>query len=219
MLARVAGTLLITPGIARVVVTAQEIDRLAPLLPDTPRLSLRRSHGTIAETVHGFAQSGEAPWPLLVTTADHVLLSSATLTRFLDAVNPDDDVAVALVSQRVVGRRFPNSQRTWLRFSDGKFTGANLFALTGPRALRAIAFWADVEQDRKKGWRLLAKLGPWLLLRALLRTLTLGRALEQAGKRIGVRAGAVALDDPLAAVDVDKPADLALATAVIEGRA
>ena len=124
-----------------------------------------------------------------------------------------------MVEKAVVRQRFPGNERTWIRFGDGDFTGANLFALTGPRALAALAFWAEVEQDRKKGWRLVAKLGPSLLVRALLRRLTLQGALDAAGLRIGVRAKAVALDDPLAAVDVVKASDLDLATAVIEGRA
>ena len=60
---------------------------------------------------------------------------------------------------------------------------------------------------------------PMLLLRALTRTITLEGALEKAGRRFGVRVRPVALTDPLAAVDVDKLADLELAEAVFAGRA
>jgi hypothetical protein len=119
-----------------------------------------------------------APWPLFVTTADHALLTADTVDAFLGTVRASDDVAVGLVSRAVVRRRFPGNKRTWLRFGDGQFTGANMFALTGPRSLAALGFWAEVEQDRKKGWRLLAKLGPGLLLRALLRRLSMQGALD-----------------------------------------
>jgi len=52
-----------------------------------------------------------------------------------------------------------------------------------------------------------------------MRRVTLQGALDEAGAKLGVRIRAIALDDPLAAVDVDKSGDLELATAVLEGRA
>jgi hypothetical protein len=76
-----------------------------------------------------------------------------------------------------------------------------------------------VEQDRKKGWRLIARFGPALLLRALTRTITLDMAVRRAGRKLGVTARAIPLADPLAAVDVDKPDDLLIADAVLEARA
>lgn len=219
MAARVAAMLLQCPSIGRVIALGQDTESLRRLLPASPRLDVEASRSTIASTVGAWAGANGAQWPLIVTTADHVLLTSATLESFLDALCPGDDVGVGVVSKIVVRARFPANRRTWLRFRDGDYTGANLFALTGPAALSALGFWADVEQDRKKGWRLVAKLGPWLLVRALLRRVTLQGALEEAGLKLGVRVRAVALTDPLAAVDVDKEEDLVLATAVLEGRA
>ena len=82
-----------------------------------------------------------------------------------------------------------------------------------------IETWASVEQDRKKGWKLIAKFGVGLLLRALTRTITLPDAVARAGRGLGANVRMVGLSDPLAAVDVDKPSDLDLAEAVLEGRA
>lgn len=219
MVARVAETLLACPAIGRIVVLTQEIELLRLVLPPSSRIDVRASQGSIAATVRTFARGDLAPWPLFVTTADHVLLTPGTVAAFLGAVRAADDVAVGVVSQAVVRTRFPENKRTWLRFGDGRFTGANLFALTGPRALEALGFWAEVEQDRKNGWRLVGKLGPGLLVRTLLGRLTLQGALDALGARVGARVKAVALDDPLAAVDVDKVSDLELATAVLAGQA
>jgi len=58
-----------------------------------------------------------------------------------------------------------------------------------------------------------------LLIRALTRTISLDGAIARAGARLGLVARPVVLDDARAAVDVDKPDDHALATAVLEGRA
>jgi GTP:adenosylcobinamide-phosphate guanylyltransferase len=215
MVARVAETLLACPEIDRVRVLTQDTDAIAAALPADPRLSVERSGDGIAASVAKIAREGR---PLFVTTADHPLLDPATISAFLAAAG-HVDVAVGVVERGVVEKRFPQTRRTWLRFRGGAWTGANLFRLAGWSALPVLSAWAEVEQDRKKGWRLIARFGPALLIRALTRTITLDMAVRRAGRRLGVTARAVPLADPLAAVDVDKPEDLALAEAVLAGRA
>lgn len=217
MVARVARTLLDTPAIGAVRVLTQDVEALGAVLPRDPRLSLIRSGDGIARSVSAVAGGPEAPWPVLVTTADHVLLTPATLTAFLSAAA--GDVAVSVVERAVVEARFPATRRTWLRFRGGHWTGANLFALATPAAHRALGLWSEIEQDRKKGWKLIARFGVPLLLRALTRTITLEAALRRAGASIGVDVRAVPLGDALAAVDIDKQSDLDIAEAVFGGRA
>ena len=84
--------------------------------------------------------------------------------------------------------------------------------------MKAVELWREVEQDRKKGWRLLLALG-WPGLLGLLRLRTLDQTLAAMGRRLGLTLRAVRLDDPLAAVDVDKPQDHELVTAILERRA
>src|SRR3546814_4105963 len=112
-----------------------------------------------------------------------------------------------VVERGVVRSAFPDNRRTWLHFREGSWTGANLFALNTPAALKVLSVWAEIEQHRKKGWRLIGRFGPLLLLRALTRTITLEQALERAGRKIGADVRAVAIADPLAAVAVDKLSD------------
>lgn len=211
MVARVVETLLACPRIGRVLVLAQEPERLRGALQEDDRVALVGSGAGIALSV---ADAAAGHWPVLVTTADHPLLSVRTVEGFLARAS-GADVAIGVVERAVVRERFPENRRTWLRFRGGAWTGANLFALNGPEALPALRLWAEVEQDRKKGLKLVARFGPILLARALTRTITLPAALSVAGGRIGVRVKPVALSDPLAAVDVDKAEDLAIAEAVL----
>ena len=53
----------------------------------------------------------------------------------------------------------------------------------------------------------------------VLRLRTLDQTLASVGRRLGLTIRKVELADPLAAVDVDKPADHELVTAILEGRA
>jgi hypothetical protein len=128
------------------------------------------------------------------------------------------DLALGVVTRSALMKRMPETRRTWIGFRRGKYTGANLFLLGSPRAMKAIALWREVEQDRKKGWRLLLALG-WPGLLGLLRLRTLDQTLEAMGRKLGVSLRAVRLDDPLAAVDVDKPSDYELVTAILGRRA
>ena len=75
-----------------------------------------------------------------------------------------------------------------------------------------------MEANRKKPWRIAAKLGPRVLWDYLRGKLTLGEAVARLGRRIGIRAAMVPARDGLAAVDVDKVADLALVRSVTARR-
>jgi hypothetical protein len=187
------------------------------VLPDAPGWSVEPSDGTIAETLERICADKRTRWPLLVTTADHALLDTAMIDQFCaEAVGAD--LAIGVVTKSALEKRLPQSRRTWIGFRRGRYTGANLFALGSPKAMRAVALWREVEQDRKKGWRLLLALG-WPGILGLLRIRTLDQTLDAMGRKLGLTLRAVRLDDPLAAVDVDKPQDYDLVTAILERRA
>jgi hypothetical protein len=85
--------------------------------------------------------------------------------------------------------------------------------------MAALDLWAEAEQDRKKAWKLFLHFGLWLAVRALTRTIGLETALAKAGRRLGIEARLVAMSDPVAAIDVDKLSDHALAEDILARRA
>ena len=217
MVLRPLRALLASDRVESVRLLTQEPDDIAAVLPDAPGWSVEPSDGTIAETLERICADKRTRWPLLVTTADHALLDTAMIDQFCaEAVGPD--LAIGVVTKSALEKRLPQSRRTWIGFRRGRYTGANLFALGSPKAMRAVALWREVEQDRKKGWRLLLALG-WPGILGLLRIRTLDQTLDAMGRKLGLTLRAVRLDDPLAAVDVDKPQDYDLVTAILERRA
>jgi GTP:adenosylcobinamide-phosphate guanylyltransferase len=218
MVRRPVKALLASSAVGQVIVLSQAPERIAEVLPDDRRVTVRKSRRTIAETMLAMCSEPETRWPVLVTTADHALLDSTTIDDFCAAA-AGADLALGVVERRLLIARLPDAQRTWLKFRGGAYTGANLFALGSPKAVRAIELWRSVEQDRKKGWRLVAQLGPAILLGTVLRLLDIDDVLARLGRRLGLTINAVRLSNPLAGIDVDKPADHALVEAILKGEA
>lgn len=219
MIARVARALLAAPSVDRILVLTQAPERLradAPLwLADEPRIGWAASGDTIAGSIRAVAGGATASWPLIVTTADHALLTPEIVEAFV-AESRGADVAFAVVERRTVEAAWPETKRTWLKARGGQYSGANLFALANDRAARALDLWAGIERDRKRAWRLLAFLGSSILIGALTRTLSLQGAATRIGRRLGFSAKAVILPQAEAAIDVDKLEDLELVERILE---
>lgn len=218
MVRRPVRALLASKSIGQVMVLSQAPDRIADVIPKSWRVVTRQSRRTIAETMLEICRDPETRWPLLVTTADHALLDTITVDEFCRGAT-GADLAIGVVEKDALMRRFPKSERTWLKFRGGAYTGANLFALRSSKVIPVIELWRTVEQDRKKGWRLIALLGPLVLTGALLRLLSIDNVLARLGRKLGLAIRAVRLSDPVAGVDVDKPADHTLVEDILAGRA
>lgn len=222
MLGRVARTLLESPSIGRIVILAQEADALLAgeleWMALEPRISTARSGDGISASVGRVAGTGAAPYPVLVTTADHALLRPEMVEAFIAGAQ-GVDVAFAMVERKTVERVHPGTKRTWLKAADGHFSGANLFALLTPASARGTEFWTRAEKDRKRTLKLLSFLGLGIFLRAVTRTISLEAAAERAGRKAGFRLKAVLLPFAEAAIDVDKPSDLELAERILAARA
>jgi len=220
MLGRVLKALLGSPSVARIVVLAQDAEALLggdlAWAAAEARISTAAGGDGISTSIAGIAGTVAAPWPVLVTTADHALLRPEMVEAFIAGIG-DADAAFAMVERRVVEQVHPGTKRTWIKFSDGHYSGANLFALTNASAQTALTFWAKAEKDRKKALRMLMFFGPTIFLRAVTRTISIGGAAAKAGKELGLRVKVVTLPFPEAAIDVDKPADLELVEQILAG--
>jgi CTP:molybdopterin cytidylyltransferase MocA len=221
MLSRVARTLLSSPSIAHVLVVAQQPEILftgdSAWLADEPRVGTAISSSGIAVSIAALAGGEQAPWPVLVTTADHPLLTPAMVEAAIAGVG-EADVGIGVVSSRTLLAAYPENRRTWLKFAGGYWTGANLFALASEKARPALLAWSEVERDRKKALKLIWHFGPLLAIRAVTRTITLAGALAKAGRKLGAKVVPIDLPFAEAGIDVDKPSDHALAEQILKTR-
>lgn len=227
MVAHVVKALLASPRVERVVILTQEPESflqrpdLSWLAQDS-RIVWRRSSESVsasvldAMTALGTAQDGEASF--LLTTADHPLLTPAMIDAFVTQAQAEQaDIAVGFVERRTLLAKYPENRRTWLKFRGGWYSGANLFYFGSSRVEPALTLWREVEQDRKKVWKLFAKFGPWLFVQAALRLASLRSGLAAAGRKLGLKVAPVVLDIPEACIDVDKVEDFHLVEKILSG--
>ncbi len=210
MLLRVLRALAASRAVTRIVVAIDRTDVLSGF-PDVGKAVtlVPAATGPSASVLAALEREGT---PLLVTTADHALLQTAWVDEFVAATvaNTQADAFLGLARSEAVLAAAPGTQRTWLKFSDGAYSGCNLFLLRSPAALGVVRLWQGLEADRKRPLALLGRLGFTHVLRYRLGLLGLPQALAQLGRLAGVRLAPVVLADGRAAIDVDKPEDLDL---------
>lgn len=212
-----------SPSIGRIAVSLDDPKRLESLLDSRDPAIKDKIIATPTDRTPGASvlralEALSDPWPLLVATADSPLLTSEMVEHFCAAVPEDADVGVAVAPASLIRQAYPGSIRTFYRFAAGAYSGCNLFLLRTPAASPAVDFWSRMERHRKRPWRLVAAIGPITLCQFLLGRLTLERAMERLSGLVGATVRAVELPFAEAAMDVDKPSDLALADLILSRR-
>ena len=220
MLLRVVRSLRQSDRIGRIAISIDEASAIdcAELAADDRLLyhqSLNSPSRSVLDALSGLAAGA----PVLVTTADHALLTPEIIAHFLaQADGLGTDLAVGVVEESVIRAGYPETTRTYLRFREGGYSGANLFAFRTPLAVKAAEFWVNAEQFRKRPWRLASVFGPVALLLFALRRLSFDAALGRGSAAIGCRVDAVRLPFAEAAIDVDRPSDHALVSKILAAR-
>ena len=224
MVVRVVEALAACPSVGRIAIALEDpalLDDLPALRPlvAAGRCALLATAATPSLSVQQALDELPDPLPLLVTTGDHPLLTPQIVEHFGAAARASGaDLVAGLTPASAIRKAYPDARRTYLRFRDERYSGANLFAILAPEGRRAVAFWRRVEQERKRPWRLVRAFGWRSLLAYLLGRLTLDDAMAHASSIIGARLAAVTMPQPEAAIDVDKPADLELVESILARR-
>lgn len=159
-------------------------------------------------------------FPTLLTAGDHALLTGEIVDTFcrqalVTGAEKRCDLVIGFVPYELVLGAWPESKRTVLKFSNGRYCGSNLFAIMTPQGGRALEFWRQAEADRKKPWRIARRFGLIAFVLYVLRLLSLDAALAGLSKAAGCRIGHVEVGFARAAVDVDSIEDQKLAERIL----
>lgn len=174
------------------------------------------SADNLADSVYQ-ASAGVAG-PLVITTADNVLLTPGAVRQMLGAIGQGADGAVALATRASVLAAHPEGQRNFYRFADDHYSNCNLYALQGDKALRLVESFRTGGQFRRNPMRLITAFGLFNLLLLRLHRLTLQGAARRLSRRFRIDMRAVVLHDGAHAIDVDNPRSKGIAEALLAKR-
>ncbi len=192
-------------------------DRLRPIatLSGLP-VSFVTAADNIADSVYRAAEG--ATGPVVVTTADNVLLTPAAVRQVMAELASGTDTVVALARKEAVLAAHPQGQRRFYRFRDGEYSNCNLYGLSC-RGLKLAETFREGGQFAKNPMRIARAFGlvNLLLLRSGL--VTLDRAMQRLARRFRVSVAAVVLADGSHAIDVDNKRTYEIAAELLDRRA
>ncbi len=196
--------------------SADAAESLLPAGAASQAILVRPSHSSSSCSVAAILNEfGPA---LLVTTADHPLLTPEMVAYFMAAAPMDADVVATVATAPVVQATHPGIRRTWLRFRGCRLVGCNLFLLRTAKAGAVLGFWQRMEQRRKRPLAIARLIGAVALLLYAARAASITGMLRLLGRRVRAKLAVVEMPFADAAIDVDRPTDRVLAEQALRQR-
>ena len=213
------------PLIAHVLQTAAQHPRVASLAVCVEReafdpvwdvLTRLPGRGSVAlvearEDIAASVRAAAADWdgPLLVTTADHALLSPESIDAMADALE-GCDVTFALARREAVEAAHPSALRSYLSLRDGAFATCDLYGMAHTRFVGAVDVFRGARIGGRESARVRRAIGFIGLALMKLGVESLSGAVVRASRRMGLRVRAVILPDGTQAIDVDNDRSYAI---------
>ncbi|MBA3677201.1 MAG: NTP transferase domain-containing protein [Sphingosinicella sp.] len=145
-----------------------------------------------------------AGFPLIITTADNVLLSVDALQALADeGAKANADAVVALARREDVVAAHADGQRRFYEFSDTAISNCNLYWLGNAQAVRAAETFRGGGQFAKHPGRIVKAFGLVNLIRFRFRLATLEQSFANISRRFKVRVKPMLVSDGRLAIDVD----------------
>ena len=192
-------------------------DRLRPVaaLTGLP-ITFVTAADNIADSVYRAAEG--ASGPVIVTTADNVLLTPAAVRQVMDKLAAGTDTVVALARKEAVLAAHPQGQRRFYRFRDDEYSNCNLYGLSR-KGLKLAEAFREGGQFKKNPMRIARAFGFFNLLLLRFAMVTLDSAMKRLSRRFRVSVAAVVLADGAHAIDVDNRRTYDIAAELLDRRA
>ena len=141
--------------------------------------------------------------PILVTTADNVLLSPAVAAEAVARMHAGAESLVVVTTREAVLAAHPEGQRRFYKLKGGSYSNCNQYGINGARALKVAEAFRSGGQFAKNPKRLAETFGLFNLLLVRFGLISIERAMKRMSRHFGIRAEALVVDDGTQAIDVD----------------
>jgi GTP:adenosylcobinamide-phosphate guanylyltransferase len=150
------------------------------------------------------AASRVTGFPLLVTTADNVLMTPEGLREMVAAGRRGDADAIAMLAEeQSIKAAHPDGQRRFYRLRGGGYSNCNLFWLSSEKALKATESFRYGGQFAKRKKDAVRALGLTALFLYSLKLVTIEGMFRHFSRRFGVRLKPLVTANGRLAIDVD----------------
>jgi GTP:adenosylcobinamide-phosphate guanylyltransferase len=171
---------------------------------------------SLADSVYAAAHRVEEP--ILVTTADNVLLSPAVAAEMVRRMHAGAEGVLAVATKEAVLAAHPEGQRRFYKLKGGSYSNCNQYGINGPSALRMAETFRSGGQFAKNPRRLAETFGLFNLLLVRFGLISIEGAMKRMSKHFGVRAEALVVTDGTQAIDVDNARTYDVAAELLERR-
>lgn len=223
LLAHVLSALAATPGLTRIRIAVEPpaMDALRSVAGADGAFGVPvefvAAADNLADSVYAAAEGLDGP--ILVTTADNVLLTPAVVRAAADLLADGADVMIGLTTREAVLAAHPEGQRRFYRFRDASYSNCNLYGLSGAKGLRLAETFRSGGQFVKNPRRIVEAFGLVNLLLLRFGLVSLDGAMRRLSRRFRARIAPLVIADGSHAIDVDNARTYAIARLLMEKRA
>lgn len=179
--------------------------KITAWLPDSQSIFANARSGAEA-----LLAAGGGPLVLLASVDVPALLPAHVAWVVDSALESEDDFYYSVIDRSTMERSFPGSGRSYIRFRDREVCGGDLTVIRPAALAGSGPIWDRLTAGRKSAARIALAVGVGVLLRLLLRRLSVGDAVRIASARLGFRGRALDCPHAELGMDVDKPFQHAL---------
>ncbi|MDW7729377.1 MAG: nucleotidyltransferase family protein [Bacillota bacterium] len=147
----------------------------------------------------------------LVVTGDIPLITSEVIDQFIEQCQPQDyDLYYPVLTRDTCLKRFPDTERTYVRLKEGYLTGGNIALINPAWFIGSRSRLEMFISYRKKPLKLLRIFPPLFILKYFMKTLSVTDLEKFLSHLLHFKAKAVYSQSAEIGIDVDKISDLEL---------
>jgi molybdopterin-guanine dinucleotide biosynthesis protein A len=157
---------------------------------------------------------------VVLSTADIPLLTTEMVDYLIaTCLETDHDVYYTVVEKSTMEARFPGSRRSFVPLRGGSFAGGDINMAKVSAIQANLPLARQAMEFRKNFWQQVRLLGFGTLIKFAFRRLTIADAERVASRALGCQGRAIITPYPEMGMDVDKPHQLDMVRAILEGGA
>lgn len=169
------------------------------------------SGSTIFDTVINGMNALSATEKTLIATVDIPFITTEAIDDFLmQCERQEGDFYYPIIEKSISEAKFPQGKRTYVKLTDGVFTGGNLFLVNPSIVPQCMMIAKKIIANRKKPWRLASLLGWTTLMKFVCGYLSVEAAKMRVSKILAVQGIVIRSKYPEIGMDIDKPDDINL---------